>query len=428
MWTVQSRESLGLLSFPVMVAMVCCAHSSNEPSNMSYVKETVDRLLKGYDIRLRPDFGGPPVDVGMRIDVASIDMVSEVNMDYTLTMYFQQSWKDKRLSYSGIPLNLTLDNRVADQLWVPDTYFLNDKKSFVHGVTVKNRMIRLHPDGTVLYGLRITTTAACMMDLRRYPLDEQNCTLEIESWAYPRLSLSFRLKRNIGYFILQTYMPSTLITILSWVSFWINYDASAARVALGITTVLTMTTISTHLRETLPKIPYVKAIDIYLMGCFVFVFLALLEYAFVNYIFFGKGPQKKGASKQDQSANEKNKLEMNKVQVDAHGNILLSTLEIRNETSGSEVLTGVSDPKATMYSYDSASIQYRKPLSSREGFGRGLDRHGVPGKGRIRRRASQLKVKIPDLTDVNSIDKWSRMFFPITFSLFNVVYWLYYVH
>nr|XP_058923270.1 gamma-aminobutyric acid receptor subunit beta-1 isoform X2 [Kogia breviceps] len=482
MWTVQNRESLGLLSFPVMIAMVCCAHSANEPSNMSYVKETVDRLLKGYDIRLRPDFGGnassfffstwPPVDVGMRIDVASIDMVSEVNMDYTLTMYFQQSWKDKRLSYSGIPLNLTLDNRVADQLWVPDTYFLNDKKSFVHGVTVKNRMIRLHPDGTVLYGLRITTTAACMMDLRRYPLDEQNCTLEIESYgyttddiefywnggegavtgvnkielpqfsivdykmvskkvefttgAYPRLSLSFRLKRNIGYFILQTYMPSTLITILSWVSFWINYDASAARVALGITTVLTMTTISTHLRETLPKIPYVKAIDIYLMGCFVFVFLALLEYAFVNYIFFGKGPQKKGAGKQDQSANEKNKLEMNKV--DAHGNILLSTLEIRNETSGSEVLTGGSDPKATMYSYDSASIQYRKPLSSREAYGRSLDRHGAHSKGRLRRRASQLKVKIPDLTDVNSIDKWSRMFFPITFSLFNVVYWLYYVH
>lgn len=35
-------------------------------------------------------------------------------------------------------------------------------------------------------GSRITTTAACMMDLRRYPLDEQNCTLEIESceWSF----------------------------------------------------------------------------------------------------------------------------------------------------------------------------------------------------------------------------------------------------
>lgn len=80
------------------------------------------------------------------------------SQDYTLTMYFQQSWRDKRLSYSGIPLNLTLDNRVADQLWVPDTYFINDKKSFVHGVTVKNRMIRLHPDGTVLYSLRFVWT------------------------------------------------------------------------------------------------------------------------------------------------------------------------------------------------------------------------------------------------------------------------------
>lgn len=32
--------------------------SVSDPSNMSLVKETVDRLLKGYDIRLRPDFGG----------------------------------------------------------------------------------------------------------------------------------------------------------------------------------------------------------------------------------------------------------------------------------------------------------------------------------------------------------------------------------
>ena len=37
----------------------CLPFSSvNEPGNMSFVKETVDKLLKGYDIRLRPDFGG----------------------------------------------------------------------------------------------------------------------------------------------------------------------------------------------------------------------------------------------------------------------------------------------------------------------------------------------------------------------------------
>ncbi|XP_044133771.1 gamma-aminobutyric acid receptor subunit beta-2 isoform X2 [Bufo gargarizans] len=473
MLRIKRKGYVGIWSFQVIIAMVC-AQSANDPSNMSVVKETVDRLLKGYDIRLRPDFGGPPVAVGMNIDIASIDMVSEVNMDYTLTMYFQQAWRDKRLSYSVIPLNLTLDNRVADQLWVPDTYFLNDKKSFVHGVTVKNRMIRLHPDGTVLYGLRITTTAACMMDLRRYPLDEQNCTLEIESYgyttddiefywrggnhavtgvdrielpqfsivdyrllsknvvfstgSYPRLSLSFKLKRNIGYFILQTYMPSILITILSWVSFWINYDASAARVALGITTVLTMTTINTHLRETLPKIPYVKAIDMYLMGCFVFVFMALLEYALVNYIFFGRGPQrqKKAAERAASANNEQMRLEINKM--DPHENILLSTLEIKNEMAASEAVMGLGDPRSTMLAYDTSSIQYRKAGLPRHSFGRNaLERH-VQKKSRLRRRASQLKITIPDLTDVNAIDRWSRMIFPVVFGFFNVVYWLYYVN
>ncbi|XP_075458047.1 gamma-aminobutyric acid receptor subunit beta-2 [Ascaphus truei] len=474
MLRIKKKGYVGIWSFPVIIAMVC-AQSVNDPSNMSVVKETVDRLLKGYDIRLRPDFGGPPVAVGMNIDIASIDMVSEVNMDYTLTMYFQQAWRDKRLSYSEIRLNLTLDNRVADQLWVPDTYFLNDKKSFVHGVTVKNRMIRLHPDGTVLYGLRITTTAACMMDLRRYPLDEQNCTLEIESYgyttddiefywrggeravtgvekielpqfsivdykllsknvvfstgSYPRLSLSFKLKRNIGYFILQTYMPSILITILSWVSFWINYDASAARVALGITTVLTMTTINTHLRETLPKIPYVKAIDMYLMGCFVFVFMALLEYALVNYIFFGRGPQrqKRAAERAASANNEQMRMEVNKM--DPHENILLSTLEIKNEMAASEAVMGLGDPRSTMLAYDTSSIQYRNAGLSRHSFGRNaLERHVVQKKSRLRRRASQLKINIPDLTDVNAIDKWSRMIFPVVFSFFNIVYWLYYVN
>ena len=48
-----------------------------------------------------------------------------------------------------------------------------------------------------------------------------------------RLSLSFKLQRNIGYFVFQTYLPSILIVMLSWVSFWINHEATSARVALG---------------------------------------------------------------------------------------------------------------------------------------------------------------------------------------------------
>ena len=54
----------------------------------------------------------------------------------------------------------------------------------------------------------------------------------------------------------------------------------------GITTVLTMTTIFTSSRASLPRFSYVKAIDIYLLTCFVFVFASLIEYAVVNFNYW----------------------------------------------------------------------------------------------------------------------------------------------
>ena len=70
----------------------------------------------------------------------------------------------------------------------------------------------------------------------------------------------------------------------------------------GITTVLTMTTISTGVRSSLPRISYVKAIDIYLVMCFVFVFAALLEYAAVNYTYWGARAKRKANRLKDQTA------------------------------------------------------------------------------------------------------------------------------
>ena len=77
----------------------------------------------------------------------------------------------------------------------------------------------------------------------------------------------------------------------------------AVALIAGITTVLTMTTISTGVRSSLPRISYVKAIDIYLVVCFVFVFAALLEYAAVNYTYWGARAKKE--SKKTKEAEER---------------------------------------------------------------------------------------------------------------------------
>lgn len=99
---------------------------------------------------------------------------------------------------------------------------------------------------------------------------------------FSSLKITFHLKRRVGFFIIETYIPSCIIVALSWISFWIPPDSVPARVALGITTALTMVTISGNARAELPRVSYVKAIDWYLLTCLLFVFGAMLEYTLVS--------------------------------------------------------------------------------------------------------------------------------------------------
>jgi len=118
-----------------------------------------------------------------------------------------------------------------------------------------------------------------------------------------------------------------------------------------------------------------------------------------------------------------------------HGNILLTTLEIHNEVGEGEITTSLADIRnsQSMVQLDSTAsshIQYRKQsggIGPRSANRLSLDRAAQIKRSRLRRRSSQLKIKIPDLTDVNTIDRWSRIIFPSVFSMFNLIYWLYYV-
>ncbi len=96
------------------------------------------------------------------------------------------------------------------------------------------------------------------------------------SGNYSRLACEIQFIRSMGYYMIQIYIPSSLIVIISWVSFWLNRGASPARVGLGVTTVLTMTTLMASTNAALPKVSYIKSIDVYLGACFFLVFTSLL--------------------------------------------------------------------------------------------------------------------------------------------------------
>ena len=73
-----------------------------------------------------------------------------------MTFYLRRKWVDERLAFPSFLTSdvLELDTRLSDNLWVPDIFFRNEKSAIVHNVTVPNRLIHLHRNGTVMFSSR----------------------------------------------------------------------------------------------------------------------------------------------------------------------------------------------------------------------------------------------------------------------------------
>lgn len=93
---------------------------------------------------------------------------------------------------------------------------------------------------------------------------------------YRDMIVTFTFSRRIGYYLINFYVPCIIMVIMSWISFWIDRDCIGDRIALGITTVLTIVFLLGSSNSTMPRVSYPKAIDWYLMTSFIFVFVTLL--------------------------------------------------------------------------------------------------------------------------------------------------------
>ncbi|NXD61426.1 GBRR2 protein, partial [Corvus moneduloides] len=409
-------------------------------------KGKTEQLLKidEHDFTMRPAFGGPAIPVGVDVQVESLDSISEVDMDFTMTLYLRHYWKDERLSFSSTNnKSRTFDGRLVKKIWVPDVFFVHSKRSFIHDTTTDNIMLRVFPDGHVLYSMRVTVTAMCNMDFSRFPLDSQTCSLELESYAYTdedlmlywkngneslktdekislsqfliqkfhttsrlafysstgwynRLYINFTLRRHIFFFLLQTYFPATLMVMLSWVSFWIDRRAVPARVSLGITTVLTMSTIITGVNASMPRVSYIKAVDIYLWVSFVFVFLSVLEYAAVNYLT---------------TVQERKERKLRERFSCSCGIPHSKTMMLDGNYSESDAnsLAGYTRNQMVPEEEKPEKVVVHLAMSNESNSSRKRGLRGYVG----------LRI----IQNTHAIDKYSRLIFPGTYIVFNLIYW-----
>ena len=146
-----------------------------------------------------------------------------------------------------------------------------------------------------------------------------NETTERSKGTYSTLLVSFHLQRHMGDFVIQVriyrwtsinwrfiiflfvfdvqvYGPCILLVVISWVSFWLNREATSDRISLGsliifwvimkdwniipylgITTVLTMTFLGLEARKDLPKVPYPTALDYFVFISFTYIFSTVVQ-------------------------------------------------------------------------------------------------------------------------------------------------------
>lgn len=100
-----------------------------------------------------------------------------------------------------------------------------------------------------------------------------NTTIVIYSQIFPILGdysvleARFYFERHFGYFLMNFYVPCTLIVLLCWVAFWTNREATGDRMGMGkspkgkrswsfsgITSVLTMVLIANDSKKDAPKV------------------------------------------------------------------------------------------------------------------------------------------------------------------------------
>ncbi|XP_049783563.1 glycine receptor subunit alpha-2 isoform X2 [Schistocerca gregaria] len=427
----------------LMLALLLGAVSAGDYKEMS-TSLTFNDILpedpKLYDKMRPPKKDGSPTVVYFHVTVMGLDSIDENAMTYAADIFFAQTWKDFRLR---LPENMTSEYRLLEvdwlkNMWRPDSFFKNAKAVTFQTMTIPNHYMWLYKDKTILYMVKLTLTLSCAMNFMIYPHDTQECKLQMESLSHttddmifqwdpdvplvvdenielPQLQLVknstadctqvystgnftclevvFVLKRRLGYYLFHTYIPTCLIVIMSWVSFWIKPEAAPARVTLGVTSLLTLSTQHAKSQAALPPVSYLKAVDAFMSACTVFVFMALMEYCLVNIVLGDSdGPKAQAeAAKAEKIFDLAAKVSRPERGCESPAQVSGLELSVRPTSSRQHVRS----------SNENARLLTGQPPAP--------PRPSPAQRNRIR---------------AINIDRFSRVFFPLLFAILNCTYWV----
>ncbi|CAI4231287.1 unnamed protein product [Auanema sp. JU1783] len=380
--------------------------------------DVIDKLLNGtgYNkFRIPEDEG---MTVFVEIWIQAITSIDELTNDFEMDIYITEKWLDPALNFEKLSPckgNLSLNHQVLERLWTPNSCFINSKVAEIHDSPFRSVFLMLFPNGTVMVNYRVRVKGPCSLELSNFPLDLQTCGLIYESFNYNRqevmmkwadisepvykvneivlpdfdlfkikakavrepypagmwdeLHVTLMFRRRFIWYFMQAYLPTYLTIFISWISFSLGPKAIPARTMLCVNALLAMIFQFGNIMRNLPRVSYIKAIDVWMLVSMTFIFCSLLELAIIGFKVRDEPPPKKSSMKKQKT-----------IQLDASG--------------------------------------------SPQGLGLYERRFMFPPGCGTSSGQSTAKSNWPP----ERIDAISSVMFPLSFFIFNIVYWSYYIN
>jgi hypothetical protein len=261
----------------------------------------------------RPDPPGQATRVSVGIYVVDVPEIDDAERTFTVDVYLILRWKDPRLASSDSPGR----SKPLLSVWHPDSLILNQRSM--------NRLLPevvvVDQEGHVEYRQRLQGKLSVSLNLRNFPLDQQDLVVRFVSPGLPPGELDFvpderggrsehfsisdwtiappairadplvmpdgrevagfscvlvAQRRAVAYFY-QFIIPLTFIVCMSWAACWMVPEQLGPRQGIAVTSMLTIIAYRFVVVNQLPRVAYLTRFDYLLLGCTTLVFLVLVE-------------------------------------------------------------------------------------------------------------------------------------------------------
>ncbi|XP_063889374.1 uncharacterized protein LOC135116084 isoform X2 [Scylla paramamosain] len=270
---------------------------------------SVVQLPKGYrnTIPPPPTKEGSPLQILFYINIIAFPSIVTQDLTYVSTMSLSLRWKDVRLSYLNLKDDRTLNllfGEAVESIWTPRVFFSNAQGNIFTNLDQGARVevVRqgssqpapphLTHEMNIFSGLEnsletsqlYTLTYTCDFNLIMFPFDAQVCFLRftlvsaaatymqlvpaaanysgppalieytigrldmerVSDGEFSTVQVNVRFIRRYGFYLLTLYIPTTLLMVIAYATFFFKIDDFNSRIVVALTALLVLASLFTQ--------------------------------------------------------------------------------------------------------------------------------------------------------------------------------------